>query len=59
MGNQIVIDEADLREVYATLADATEAAARGDTNECASRASDAKELVLDIHGESKALDDFA
>lgn len=56
MGDQIVIDSDDLQDVYSTLADATEAAARGDTNECASKAKDAKEQVLDIHGNSKALE---
>ena len=56
MSDQLVIDEADLQNLYATLADATEAAAIGDTNECASKAADAKEQVLDIHGEAKSLE---
>ena len=55
MSDQLVIDEADLQDVYSTLADATEAAARGDTNECASKAADAKEQLLELHEDADTL----
>jgi len=48
----IEIPEQDLYEVYSLLADATDAAAAGDRNECASLASDAKQKVLNIHSEA-------
>ena len=57
MGDQIVIDEDDLEAVYRDLTDATEAAARGDSNECASKAADAKEQVLAIHEEAETLEE--
>jgi len=43
------VPEADLHEVYSLLADATEAAAAGNPNGCASLASDATQKVIDIH----------
>jgi hypothetical protein len=46
------VPEADLYEVYSLLADATEAAAAGNPNGCASLASDAKQKVIDIHEEA-------
>jgi hypothetical protein len=46
------VPETDLYEVYSLLADATEAAAAGDSNGCASLASDAKEKVMEIHREA-------
>jgi hypothetical protein len=54
---ELVIDEADLYELYNLLADATEAAATGDPNECASLASDAKEKVKQMHAECEVLDE--
>ncbi len=44
-----VVSEADLYDVYKLLADATEAAAAGDPNECASKAADAKEQLMTVH----------
>lgn len=46
------VPRTDLYEVYSLLADATEAAATGDPNGCASLASDAKEKVMAIHEEA-------
>jgi len=46
------VPETDLYEVYSLLADATEAAAAGNPNGCASLASDAKQKVMDIHEEA-------
>lgn len=46
------VPETDLYEVYSLLADATEAAAAGNPNGCASLASDAKQKVIDIHEEA-------
>lgn len=57
MGDQIVIDEDDLEDIYRDLADATEAAARGNPNECASKAADAKEQILAIHEEAETLEE--
>lgn len=45
------IPEQELYEVYRILADATEAAATGDPNTCASKASDAKERVKELRQE--------
>jgi len=45
------IPENDVYEVYSLLSDATEAAATGNPNECASKASDAKAKVLELHTE--------
>lgn len=42
------ITEEDMQELYGLLADATEAASTGDPNTCASKAADAKQLVLDL-----------
>jgi hypothetical protein len=46
------VPETELYEVYSLLADATEAAAAGNPNGCASLASDAKQKVMDIHEEA-------
>lgn len=46
------VSETDLYELYSLLADATEAAAAGNPNGCASLASDAKEKLMDIHEEA-------
>jgi len=48
------VPETDLYEVYSLLADATEAAAAGNPNRCASLASDAKQKVIDIHEEAES-----
>jgi len=45
----LLVPETDLYEVYSLLADATEAAAAGEPNGCASLASDAKQKVIHIH----------
>jgi len=45
------IPEDDIYEVYSLLSDATEAAATGNPNECASKASDAKEALAELHTE--------
>jgi len=50
---ELRISESDFYEVYSLLADATEAAARGDPNECAHHAAEAKTLVQDLHEEYK------
>ena len=50
-----VVAEADLYEVYSLLADATDAAATGDTNECASKASDAKKKLKEVHEDGDLL----
>jgi hypothetical protein len=42
------ISESELYELYSMLADATQAAANGDPNECASKAADAKDKVVAI-----------
>lgn len=46
------VPETDLYEVYSLLADATEAAATGNPNGCASLASDAKQKVIEMHEEA-------
>jgi len=46
------VPETDLYRVYSLLADATEAAAAGNPNGCASLAADAKEKVIEIHKEA-------
>ena len=56
MANPIVIDEDGLEEAYRDLADATEAAATGNPNECASKAADAKERVLELHDNATTLE---
>jgi len=38
----------ELHELYSLLADATQAAARGDPNECSSKAADAKDWLLEL-----------
>ena len=58
MANPIVIDEDALEETYRDLADATEAAATGNPNECASKATDAKERVLEIHENATTLEEI-
>jgi hypothetical protein len=50
-----VVSEADLYDVYKLLADATEAAAAGDRNECASKAADAKEQLMTVHEDGALL----
>jgi hypothetical protein len=50
-----VVSEADLYEVYSLLADATQAAASGDTNACASKAADAKTLLESVHEDGTLL----
>jgi len=57
MGDAIVIDENDLEAVYLDLVDATGAASQGNPNECASKAADAKEQVLEIHEEADTLEE--
>lgn len=49
--DMIEIPEHELQGLYSTLADATEAAAAGNRNGCASLAADAKQHVLDLHEE--------
>jgi hypothetical protein len=58
MANPIVIDEDGLEDVYRELADATEAAATGNSNECASKAADAKERVLELHENATTLEEI-
>jgi hypothetical protein len=48
------VPKSDLHEVYSLLADATDAAAEGNPNGCASLASDAKQKVIDIHEEAQS-----
>lgn len=50
---ELRIPESDIYQLYSLLADATGAAARGDRNECAHLAAEAKTLVLDLHKEHK------
>ena len=57
MGDQIVIDEDDLEDVYRDLVGATGAASQGNPNECASKAADAKEQVLAIHEDAATLEE--
>jgi hypothetical protein len=45
------IPKDELYELYQILADATQAAADGDPNKCASLAADAKERVLELNEE--------
>ena len=49
----VTIPEDEFQDLYSTLADATSAAASGQTNRCASLAADAKQQVLDLHAEYK------
>lgn len=58
MADPIVIDETALKEVYRDLADATQAAARGEHNECASKAADAKEHLLELHDSATTLEEI-
>ena len=58
MADPIVIDETALEEAYRDLADATEAAARGEHNECASKAADAKDRVLELHDNATTLEEI-
>jgi hypothetical protein len=51
-GMLLLVPESDLFEVYSLLADATDAAATGDPNRCASLASDAKEKVVEVRNEA-------
>lgn len=57
MPDPIVIDEGELEVVYSDLADATTAAATGNPNECASKAADAKDRVLELHNNATTLDE--
>ena len=54
-GIDYVVDESELYEVYSLLADATDAAAEGNPNKCASKASDAKDKLLSVHENGKLL----
>lgn len=54
---RLVVYEDDLRDLYALLSDATEAAATGDPNTCASKAADAKDLLADIHHNATPLEE--
>jgi len=54
---ELIIPETDLYELYNLLADATEAAATGDPNGCASLASDAKEKVKQMRAECEVRED--
>jgi hypothetical protein len=47
----VEIPESELYQLYSTLADATEAAATGDTNGCAHHAAEAKTQVQKLHEE--------
>jgi hypothetical protein len=58
MPESIVIDEGELQALYSDLADATEAAATGNPNECASKAADAKERVLELHENATTLEEI-
>ena len=49
----VTIPEDEFQDLYNTLADATDAAASGHKNRCASLAADAKQQVLDLHAEYK------
>lgn len=51
-GEDAVTDD-DLYELYSLLADATDAAATGDPNTCASKATEAKRLVLELSEEGE------
>ena len=48
----LAVSEDDLYELYGLLANATDAAALGDPNECAAKAAEARKRVLDIHDEA-------
>lgn len=47
------VSDDDMYELYSLLAAATEAAATGDPNTCASKAADAKELVVELSEKTK------
>ena len=53
--DRYVIDERELYEAFRLTAEATEAAATGDPNECASKAADAKAKLLEIHQDGEFL----
>lgn len=57
MSEQIdyVVSESDLYDVYSLLADATTAASVGDTNECASKAAEAKRKLKAVHEDGELL----
>ena len=57
MGDRIVIDEDDLEDVYLNLVDAVGAASQGNPNECASKAADAKDRVLELHDNATTLEE--
>jgi len=57
MSEQIdyVVSESDLYDVYSLLTDATTAASTGDTNECASKAAEAKRKLEAVHEDGELL----
>lgn len=55
-GDVIAVEREQLRQLYNTLARATEAYAAGDPNTCAQKAREAKELVTQIHQEDHRID---
>jgi len=55
-GGQLLVPEDELFAIYSDLADATQAAACGDPNECASKAADAKRKVMAIHEDAETVD---
>jgi len=54
-----VVSEADLYEVYSLLADATDAAAAGEPNKCASKAADAKAKLMAVHEDGRLLSEVS
>ena len=55
MEYDLLIEEDDLFDLYETLARATEAAASGDPNTVASKASDAKDKVVEIREDAEEI----
>ena len=51
------VDVAKLHRVYSLLADATQAAATGDPNGCASLAADAKDELTELHTQGAPLEE--
>jgi hypothetical protein len=52
-----IVDEERLFDVYSLLADACEAAATGDRNQCASKAADAKDELEALHSDGAPLEE--
>jgi hypothetical protein len=52
---QYVVDEPQLFDVYELLSEATEAAAAGNPNKCASKAADAKDRLEEVHSDGALL----